>query len=62
MNTWVVDPSEQWLSDNIRWTIEANVLVERCPATLMGAQCILVEEHHCSHAVQSDTQPGTTEE
>ena len=57
MNTWAVDPSTEWLKQNLEWTLEANLPgTERCPEKLMGYQCELRVDHTCSHVAKMNSR------
>lgn len=52
MNTWIVDPSDDWKRQNRSELLEANLPdTPRCPATLTEKQCELRQGHVCSHAI-----------
>lgn len=62
-NTWIVNPSADWLKQNQEWLLEANIPgTERCQDTFTGERCELKAAHPVSHMIYandgSETAPA----
>jgi hypothetical protein len=58
VNTWAVDPGEEFLTKNDRWLMPNNPGKEQCWMPLMqDKRCQLVLNHACAHMVWVNREP-----